>query len=264
MPTKTPTFQQHQLAFTAYIRNPEQSPPPHTIEPHRMNVYRELFFNGMDSHLSTNFPVLQRIMPEQQWQRLVRDFLIQHPCQTGLFTQIGLEFITYLEQGRTAQPDDWPFMLELAHYEYAELAVAISAETPTQHYDPNGDLLTGCPVMAATAWNLSYQYPVHRISPDYVPAQPPEQPTHLVVYRDQQDQVHFLEINAVTQQLLNTLGANPNATGESILQAIAAAIQPNEPDSVLAAGASVLNDLRARNIILGSRSTHVAVNRLMP
>lgn len=254
MPThKIPLFQQHQLAFTAHIRNPDQAPAPETIEPYRMNVYRELFYNGMDSHLATNFPVLRRISTDAEWHSLVREFLIAHHCQTGLFTQIGQEFITYLAQRRTGQPDDWPFLLELAHYEYAELAVAISNDTIDYDYDPNGDLLRGYPVLAPTAWHLSYLYPVHRISPDYLPTQVPEQPTHLVVYRDTQDQVHFLEINAITQQLLNTLKANPHSSGEAILHAIAEAIQ-TDPASLITAGKSLLTDLRARNIILGSRA----------
>lgn len=251
---KIPRFQQHQLAFTAHIRNPKQAPAPNTIEPHRMQVYRELFYNGMDSHLATNFPVLRQISTDAQWQRLVREYLIRHHCQTGLFTQIGREFVSYLTQQRTPQPDDWPFLLELAHYENAELVIAISNDTIKKDYDPNGNLLTGCPVMAPTAWNLSYQYPVHRISPDYLPTHPPEQQTHLVVYRDAQAQVHFLEINAITQQLLNTLGANPDTTGEAILQAIAETVQ-TDPATMIAAGGNLLNDLRNRHIILGSRAT---------
>ena len=69
-------------------------------------------------------------------------------------------------------------------------------------FDPNGDLLAGCPLVSPTAWNLTYQWPVHTIGPECVPDEPPEQPTHLVVYRDRVDEVHFLQINAVTQRML--------------------------------------------------------------
>jgi hypothetical protein len=251
MPLELPAFQQHQLALTARVRDPSQAPLPDGVPERRMQVYSELMYNGMASHLASNFPVLRHITPDLPWQQLVRDFLQQHACRTGLFTRIGLEFIHYLEQERAAQPDDWPFMLELAHYEYAELAVAISDEQVTTGYDPNGDLLTGCPVVAPTAWNLTYCYPVHRISLDYLPTEPPAQPTHLVVYRDRLDQVHFLEINAVTQHLIATLQSDSQLTGQNLLEKMAQTLRPHDPQPVFQAGATLLADLRERNILLG-------------
>lgn len=256
-PDQTPAFQQQQLAFTAYIRNPQEMPKPGEVEQRRMSVYAELFYNGMEDNLSRNFPVLRNLMNDDDWHGMVRDFFIKHHCETALFTQIGLEFIEYLQNERIAQANDWPFMLELAHYEYVELAVLISNadEQPEARvaYDPNGDLLEACPVVAPTAWNLSYQYPVHQIGPEYLPEQPPEQPTHLVVYRDRLDDVHFLEINAVTQRLLTLLQENTRMTGLAALQHIAQEMQHPQPESVIQAGAGLLADLRERNVIWGSR-----------
>ena len=98
--------------------------------------------------------------------RMVRDFMVRHRSLTPLFTEVGQEFLEYLQQEREPQPDDWPFMLELAHYEYVELAVAIStADEQLGEFDPNGDLLRGRPLVGPTAWNLSYQWPVHTIGP---------------------------------------------------------------------------------------------------
>lgn len=253
---KLPRFQQQQLAFTAHIRDPHTAPIPENIEHRRMAVYSEIFYNGIDDQFSSNFPVLRQITPDEKWHAMLRDFFIQHRAETPLFTEIGLEFVEYLQSERKPQPDDWPFMLELAHYEYVELAVAISDadKTPLAEYDPNGDLLAGSPVVAPTAWNLSYQYPVHQISPEYLPEEPPEQATHLVVYRDRQDEVHFLEINAVTQRLLSLLKENPQATGLNVLKQIAQELQHPEPDSVINAGAGLLQDLRERNVVLGSRA----------
>lgn len=253
VPPDLPIFQQHQLAFAARVRDPLQVPCPAGVSKQRMQVYTELLYNGMAGHLAANFPVLRRITPDPHWQQLVRDFLRRHRCRTGLFTRIGLEFLAYLEHEREVQPDDWPFMLELAHYEYAELAVAISDEPVASRYDPNGDLLTGCPVVAPTVWNLTYDYPVHRIGPDYLPTRPSAQLTHLVVYRDRLNQVHFLEINAITQHLLTTLKAEPALKGQVLLEKMAETLQPQNPESVLQSGAALLADLRERNILLGAR-----------
>ncbi len=250
-------FQQQQMAFAAYIRNPEQCEVPAGIEQRRMSIYAELFYNGMEDHLSRNFPVLRSLFNHDAWHRLVRDFFSRHPCKTALFTQIGLEFVEYLQQERTNQPGDWPFMPELAHYEYVELAVQISNADEQigmrTECDPNGDLLDARPILAPTAWNLSYQYPVHQIGPEYLPEVPPDQPTHLVVYRDRLDAVRFLNINPITQRLLILLQENPHMTGRDALQGIVREIQHPQPQHLIQAGAELLADLRERNVIWGSR-----------
>ena len=252
-----PRFQRQQLAFAGHLRDPLNTPMPDGIEPRRMAVYAEILYNGLNEQLSGKFPVLHEIIPGHRWHAIVRDFLAHHRAGTPLFTEIALEFLEYLQAAPHPAAGDWPFMLELAHYEYVELAVALSdADERAQaraRYDPNGDLLAGRPVLAPTAWNLSYRYPVHRIGPDYLPAGPPAQATHLVVYRDRLDDVHFLEINAVTQRLLTLMQAEPGMTGEQILQRIAEELRHTQPATVLQAGSGLFNGLRERHVILGSR-----------
>ena len=253
-PDKGAGFQQQQRAFTAHIRDPALAPCPDGIAPERMAVYAELFFNGMDDQLSAGFPVLRAISSEDSWNALVGDFFARHRCSTPLFSEIGLEFLDYLEHEREPHKDDWPFMLELAHYEYVELAVSISdAEIPA--HDPNGDLLAGHPIVSPTAWNLSYHYPVHRIGPDFLPRNPPADPTHLVVYRDRQDEVHFPEINPVTQRLLTLLKESPAQSGLDLLNRIADELQHAQPETVIHAGTRLLQEMHQRNIILGTATT---------
>jgi len=248
-----PAFQRQQLDFAAHIRDPENTPVPAEIPPRRMAIYTEIFFNNINEQLSGNFPILRQITDDADWESMIRDFMRVHRSQTPLFTEVGLEFLAYLQSERAPQACDRPFMLELAHYEYVELAVAISTDEITGGIDPNGDLLQQSPVLAPTAWPLSYQWPVHRIGLEFLPEEPPEQATHLVVYRDRLDDVHFLEINAVTQRLLQLLKENPAQRGLDVLNTIAEELDHPDPQSVIDAGSGLLDELRQRNVILGSR-----------
>ena len=245
-------FQRQQLAFTAYIRDPQNHPLPPGIPQERMQVYVQLFSNGLNDQLSGVFPVLRAISSDAWWEAMLRDFLARHRARTPLFSRIGEEFLDYLQHTREPDPEDWPFLLELAHYEYAELAVAIDA-TPLPEHDPNGDLLSGHPVPAPSAWNLSYHFPVHRIGPEFLPREPGEQPTQLLVYRDRADGVHFLEITPVTWRLLELLKEKPSFSGLEILKQIATELGHADPQAVITAGTRLLVDLRERNVLLGSR-----------
>jgi len=120
-------FKAKQLEFSAYIRDPLNNPKPADVKPQRMEVYRELFFNNIDSFLSSNFPVLRTILDDQQWFELSQDFFARHPCTTPYFSEIPEEFLEYLQDERQNKTD-YPFLLELAHYEWVEMALSISQE----------------------------------------------------------------------------------------------------------------------------------------
>jgi hypothetical protein len=92
------------------------------------------------------------------------------------------------------------------------------------------------------------------IGPEYLPDEAPGQPTDLVVYRDRQDQVHFLQINAVTQRLLILLKEDPSATGLEVVKRIGEELSHPDPAALQAAGLALLEDLRQRNVILGTRT----------
>ncbi len=249
-----PEYVRHQLELTAHLRDPEHSPPPPDIEPRRVAIYRDLIFNNVESLLAGNFPVTREILGEDAWRAMIRDFFIRHRATTPLFLELAQELLEYLQDEREPAPRDPPFLLELCHYEWVELALYVSdEETKPGDADPNGDLLQGCPVVSPLAWNLSYRFPVHRISPDFRPDEPGTEPTRLVVYRNRQDKVEFLEINAVTQRLLQLLQENPDWNGLQTMTRIAEELQHPQPTQVITAGKQLLNDLHARNIILGTR-----------
>ena len=238
-------FRQQLKQFASHIRDPLNNPAPKGIEDRRMAIYRELFFTNVESFLSNTFPVLKSIMEPDQWQATARDFFARHACETPLFSEISQEFIDYLQNERGTQPGDPAFMLELAHYEWIEMAVAISDEDADMPpANPNGDLLANHPLLSPVMRNLSYHFPVHQISPGFQPQAASGEMTHLVVYRNRQDEVRFLEINAVTQQLIEILKQNPQATGLDAVRMIATALQHPDPDVITEAGKNLLYDLR--------------------
>lgn len=251
--TAQPGFMHQQQVFTAHLRDPEAASAPADIEDRRMNIYRDLVFNGISSLLAGNFPVTYRLLPREHWRELVRDFLRRHRAVSPLFPALPREFLDFLSHHRRDDPRDPPFLLELAHYEWVEMALHNSdAEPPPdQALDRDGDLLAGRPLLSPLAWNLSYRYPVHRIGPDYQPQEAPHQPTHLLVYLDHDERVRFMELNAVTHRLLVLLQQQPIPKGQDALALIASELGHRQPEQVIAFGASLLEDLRARGVILG-------------
>jgi hypothetical protein len=251
MASARPLFQETQYALAAHLRDPENNPAPAGVEERRLEIYRELFYNNVEGFLAGAFPVLRRITADAVWHALVRDFYARHRCQTPLFHRIAQEFLEYLDSERGARSGDWPFLRDLAHYEWVELALSVAEEELTPEIaDPNGDLLQGIPVVSPLAWALSYDFPVHRIAPAFLP-ESPGPPTYLIVYRTRQYDVKFMEVNAVTARLMQLLEQEPDR-GETLLRRIAAELGAAEA-AVLQEGARILGDLRVRDVVVGTR-----------
>ncbi len=221
-------FKAKQAEFSAYIRNPNTNICPGDVAPNRMQMYRELFFNNVESFLSSNFPVLRKILNDTQWHQLAQDFFANHPCTSPYFSEIPEEFISYLQNERIASTGDYPFMLELAHYEWVEMALSIAQESLTKS---NAQQITDVEQtisLSPLAWILAYQFPVHKISPDFLPLQPPDQPSYLMVYRDNEDEVRFIELAPMSFHLLQTL---QNQQPTSIAKCLTVALPNNLDES---------------------------------
>lgn len=243
-------FHRYQAAFTDHIRDPKSVPRPAGVPSHRMKVYAEIVFNNMEGTLAACFPVSKKIVGVRRWNRLVRAFLAGHRCGTPLFRQIPEEFLRWLESGPRTMEDLPPFFESLAHYEWVELAVAVAdVGMPPAH--ATGDLLAGRPVLAAALMLLEYPYPVHHISPRFRPMRPAAEPTRLLVFRNAEDEVVFIEINAVTARLVQLLQGEI-ASGQAVLEQIARELRHFDVAAVLRFGAVLLDDLRRQGVILGT------------
>ncbi len=241
-----PAFKTAQYQFAAHLRDPDANPAPADVEQRRMAIYSNLIYKNIEGFVSGAFPVLRQLLDDEQWHAMVRDFVSRHISHSPYFLEISQEFLKYLQDERQPQPHDPPFLLELAHYEWVELALDVSQEQLPVSLE-SVDYLEAGPRVSPLAWCLSYQYPVHLIGPDYQPRQPPEQPTFLIVYRDRSDCVKFMESNAVTVRLLSVL--EEQLSGRQALQQLAAEMQHPEPQQLIAAGEGLLQKLHRADIL---------------
>jgi hypothetical protein len=252
-PEPVPRLRELQYAFTAHVRDPDGAPRPADVEDRRMAIYRDLFYNNVEGFLAAGFPVLRSISNDTAWHGLVRDFFARHRSRSPYFRDIAKEFIAFLEDERN-NPGDPPFLRELARYEWVETELAISdLEPELPEADPEGDLLAGVPLLSPLTRVLSCEYPVHRIGPDYLPQE--AEPAYLLVYRDRDDEVAFLALNPVTMRLLQMIEADEGLSGARLLSRIAEELQHPRPEVVVSSGLEILEDLRRRGAVAGTRRT---------
>lgn len=249
--TEQPAFIRRQLEFTANIRHPD-NPAPQDIADDRMSVYRELFYNNVEDFIASSYPVIREITSDDNWHDMIRDYYSVHKSKTPLFPTMPQEFLAYLQHERNNENDP-PFLAELAHYEWVELAlITTDEEIDLSQVDANAELLDGIPVLSPLVLPLCYQYPVHRIGPDYLPESPESPATYLAVYRDRQDDVGFLEINPVTYRLMQLLMENQSQSGRQLLERVANELPDLDSEAVIQGGQQALEQLKQKGIVLGT------------
>lgn len=242
---KSALFTDIQNQFAAYIRNPEMVTAPEAIESRRLDIYRDLFFNNIEGTISNTFPVLKSLFDESDWLAMIRDFMIKHRCKTPLFYEIAHEFLDYLSEERTVETDP-EFIHELAHYEWVELALGV-AEAEFKRDEIPENSLNHHYASSPLAWLLKYTYPVHHISQEFQPTEPADTPIFLLVHRDQDDQVKFIELNIISARFLDLL--NTGLKADNAAQKIAEELQHPAPEQVLAGAQGLLIEWLDKGII---------------
>lgn len=214
----TPAFQQQQRQFLNYLRQPQAEQLPNGFAPERLAVYVDLLYNKFDESLTACFPVIHSLLSKQDWRALLLDFIAKHRCLTPYYRQIPDEFLHYLQQERQ-HPGDWPFLAELAHFEWIELQLSIAESEPVMRKQlSDTQLLTNVPVFAPVIQLLHYHWPVQDIGPNFLPSEPQTTATHILGFRDGEDHVQFITLNPATAKLILLL--NNGLTGQQVLQAM--------------------------------------------
>jgi hypothetical protein len=247
-----PEFQRYQYAFSAHLRDPRTAKRPRGVDARRMKIYADLLYSNVERFMLNCFPVLHKVLGKRKWARLVRTFFATHRSHTPYFRQVPDEFIRFLQnewQPDAAYPD---FMLELAHYEWMELVLAVSNREPDwEQINRDGDLLSRIPVINPVLAVLSYAYAVHRIAPRYQPGPEGKLQTQLLLFRDEAGQVRFNVVNPVTARLLVLLQEG-QGSGRDMLLRLARELGHPDPEALVNFGAGILADLQAEGAILGT------------
>lgn len=214
-----------------------------SVIPNRISsLYQALIFNNVRGFLDKCFPVCQSLISQDQWLQVCKQFFAQYDCDSPYCTEINQHFVDYLALPKVL--DDLnlpPYFADLAHYEWIELKVdtccndefvakvsvikesvdkepvakvSIKNIAPSSEPVSESDDLSVNLGVNSTLQNLHYQWPVHLISAKFKPTTAED--SFYLVYRDSNDQVQFMQANALTHALIDFIRSQPTTTPASI------------------------------------------------
>jgi uncharacterized protein len=195
----------------------------------RTNVYRELFWNNARSLLASNFPVIRRLHSDSEWLALTAAFYTQPNLAEPNFTKFAQMFIAFLQENPTHWQTQRPFLADLAMYEwletelrFSEAVLPIGAPSPSLH--PNNSLK-----LSPLARVIGSAYPLQKIRPDFQPTE--QTPTFLLLHRDAQNKVQFMELAPLSYALLSAFDTAERVSVETTLNDLAVQLGIADPAS---------------------------------
>lgn len=245
-----PSLFQQQNTLGLYLRDPDHCAPPTGMEMARAQVYRDLIFANLSSLLSGTFPVLIKILGDEHWRSLVRIFLRDYRARTPKFGEIAREFVEFLASEPQALAEGaWPpFMVELAHYEWIEMALQQSEAEPLPLSDA-GLFLDRPLQVSPLAWPLAYAWPVQLVGPDYQPETAPAQPTLLLVRRAEDWSVKFSALSPLAWRLLQRIEEFPDLDGREQLEGLAVEAGMAGSPEFLESGLALLQQMHKEGVV---------------
>ncbi|MHC8334328.1 HvfC family RiPP maturation protein [Pseudomonas sp. LB3P25] len=245
-----PSLFQQQNTLGLYLRDPDHCAPPAEMDVARAQVYRDLVFSNLSSLLSGTFPVLIKTLGDEHWRSLVRIFLRDYRAHTPKFGEIAKEFVEFLaSEPQALSEGSWPpFMVELAHYEWVEMALQQSEAEPLPLSDA-GLLLDRPLQVSPLAWPLAYAWPVQLVGPDYQPDAPPAQPTLLLVRRAEDWSVKFSALSPLAWRLLQRIEAFPELNGRAQLEGLAVEAGMAGSLEFMESGAGLLRQMAGEGVV---------------
>jgi hypothetical protein len=126
-----------------------------------LNQYRRLIRNNIHNALEQAFPIAFTVLTESQWNTLVDDFHALHPAVTPQVWKLPEEFYRFVKANGYAKTFSLPFLNDLLHFEWIEIAVHTMEDQSPAPYRSKGNKLTDSLVVHPEFRLIRMEYPVH-------------------------------------------------------------------------------------------------------
>lgn len=150
-----------------YSSTAQQSRPPLLIDRRGVELYGRLLRYGWHDTMSALYPVCETLLKDQ-WQATVDRYINVCPPSHFNLNQMGKQFPNYLISFEESIVNQYPFIAQLADYEWLELEVlehsAIVSREPWQSLDAPEQFEALRPIINPTLQLRSYDYGIADLS----------------------------------------------------------------------------------------------------
>jgi hypothetical protein len=242
------------------------------IDPRGVKLYSSLIDIGRLDLMSSIYPVVNELLGKQ-FETLVLDYFESMPPVHYNLNQSASRFSDYV-LSCSKLIKRYPFLAELADYEWIELAVLEDAG-PNCNYEPVPYLFETfqapnqaevdperfaslIPVLNCVFVCRTYHYAIPQLVQDIkaakkLPRRFKQEPTYVIVYRDPESlEARFLEVGEVSLMMLETIRQRPTISYGELLKDTCSK-NPENVQNILTGCLEAIEQFKALNVIVAEK-----------
>lgn len=218
------------------------------LDERRLLLYRKLVRRGLRAAIRAEIPrTAARLGPA--FERFTELYFERGLPSSPYLRDVAFEFVTWVTAPLLEDPSLPRYLIDLAWHELRDFEVACD---PREDGEPTGlsiELDRAVRFRAGTAV-ARYNHAIHRLDADLdARDEPAPVKTALLVYRDSQYEIRYLELTPLAATILDHLMAEETLRS-AVLRACAEHTNPVD-GAVLEGTARLLSDLGERGVLLG-------------
>lgn len=157
-------------------------------------VYRDIARTALEDPLPDCFPITHALLENAGlWGGCVEAFLASRSIRSPYYRDVNPAFVEWLASGDWNQ-EQWPFLLQLAHFEYIEVEILRWPDDPPSNQLKQAPTAESQVVFAGATRNLAYSHQVHKATK--ADPEPEAGETFLLGYRDLEGDFSYSELSA--------------------------------------------------------------------
>jgi len=160
-----------------------------------LDQYRRLIRNNIHNAMEQAFPISFTVLSEEQWNTLINDFHAKHPASTPQVWKLPHEFYQFVKENNYAEHFSLPFLDDLLHFEWIEIAVHTMEDIAPPPCKKEGILLTDKIVVHPEHQLIRLTYPVHLYAAEEALQHPGDY--FLLTFRTRDFDVRFVDLPAL-------------------------------------------------------------------
>lgn len=238
---------QHQLADYCKSNHSEEILG---VKKDRLHHYKRLIYNIIDDAIESAYPIARSILSDEQWTEMIDAFVSEHQCHHPQLFRMPEELIDFVQLKNFDEKFNLPHLVDTLHFEWAEVEIHSMQDQDLPIVNITGNFLNSIIIFSPYCQLLSLAYPIHKLnSVDIINA---KGEYFMLVYREENGTVQYLELTALTHFLISNL-SEENTTLIELLAPLLKDKDETEKQEWYSQGISFLNELQSIGVVQGTK-----------
>jgi len=203
MHLRTDTYQQ-QSDLAKYCRTNIQTKSL-KVRHDRIHHYRRLIYNVIEDSLKAAYPLLNDLLFDDQWNKLVNDFFATHSCQSTQVWKMPSEFYDFVKSNDLQLKTIYPHLVDLAYFEWVEVEMFMMEDMDYPLFKTDGDWVNDKIAVNPEFRLLQLNYPVHIKKSRSITLADKGQYFLLVFREKKTGKVQFMDISALHALIIENI-----------------------------------------------------------